>query len=207
MTVFYSRFKFRFSLLYRSFSTWEKLIIWQPLVVSGALPILQKLSVFGVFLACIFPYSDWIQRDTEYLSVFSPNAGKYRPEKLQILKLFTQWPRAIAQKSASFIWCIYKKHAWIWMVPTERFPEMDWKNSSNDQKVFGISSIVFEVIRTISSLFIIFRTKTFRAHKNTSQAKTNQQNKIKQTKNNRGNNFSRAEKLLRGSKSFVLVYF
>ena len=63
MTVFYSRFKFRFSLLYRSFSTWEKLIIWQPLVVSGALPISQKLSVFGVFLACIFPYSDWIQRE------------------------------------------------------------------------------------------------------------------------------------------------
>ena len=68
MTVFYSRFKFRFSLLYRSFS------------ISGALPISQKLSVFGVFLACIFPYSDWIQRDTEYPPVFSPNAGKYRPE-------------------------------------------------------------------------------------------------------------------------------
>ena len=40
-----------------------------------------KVSVFGVILACIFPhYSDWIQRDTKYLSVFSPNAGKYGPE-------------------------------------------------------------------------------------------------------------------------------
>ena len=28
----------------------------------------------------IFPHSDWIRRDTEYLSVFSPNSGKYRPE-------------------------------------------------------------------------------------------------------------------------------
>ena len=28
---------------------------------------------------------------TEYLSVFSPNAGKYRPEKLRICTLFTQF--------------------------------------------------------------------------------------------------------------------
>ena len=30
-------------------------------------------------------------RDTEYLSAFSPNAGKYGPEKLRIWTLFTQW--------------------------------------------------------------------------------------------------------------------
>ena len=34
-----------------------------------------KLSVFGVILVHIFPHSDWIRRDTEYLSVLSPNAG------------------------------------------------------------------------------------------------------------------------------------
>ena len=33
------------------------------------------------FLVPIFPHSDWIQRDTKYLSVFSPTAGKYVPEK------------------------------------------------------------------------------------------------------------------------------
>ena len=33
----------------------------------------------------------WIRRDAEYLSVFSLNAGKYGPEKLQIQTLFTQW--------------------------------------------------------------------------------------------------------------------
>ena len=50
-----------------------------------------KVSVFGVFLVRIFPHSDWIQRgDTEYLPVFSPNAGKYRPEKLRIRTLFMQ---------------------------------------------------------------------------------------------------------------------
>ena len=38
----------------------------------------------------IFTYSDWIRRDAEYLSVLSPNAGKYGPEKLRIRTLFTQ---------------------------------------------------------------------------------------------------------------------
>ena len=38
--------------------------------------------------ANIFPHSDGILRDTRYLSVFSPNAGKCRPEKLQIRTLF-----------------------------------------------------------------------------------------------------------------------
>ena len=33
------------------------------------------------FLVRIFPHSDWIRRDTPYLSVFSPNTGKNGPEK------------------------------------------------------------------------------------------------------------------------------
>ena len=36
------------------------------------------MSVFRVFLVRIFPDLDWIQSDTEYLSVFSPNWGKIR---------------------------------------------------------------------------------------------------------------------------------
>ena len=39
------------------------------------------MSVFGVFLARIFPHSD---------KIFSLNAGKYGPEKLSIWTLFTQ---------------------------------------------------------------------------------------------------------------------
>ena len=35
-----------------------------------------KVSVFGVFLVCIFTHSHWRRRGTEYLSVFSPNVGK-----------------------------------------------------------------------------------------------------------------------------------
>ena len=40
----------------------------------------KKVFVFGVILVRIFPHSDWKRRDTVYLSVFSPNAGKYGPE-------------------------------------------------------------------------------------------------------------------------------
>ena len=39
-----------------------------------------KVSLFGVILVRIFPHSQWIRRDTEYLSVFCPNAGKYGPD-------------------------------------------------------------------------------------------------------------------------------
>ena len=50
-----------------------------------------KVSVFAIILVCIFPHSDWIRRDTPYLSVFSPNAGKCGPEKLRVRTLFTRW--------------------------------------------------------------------------------------------------------------------
>ena len=33
------------------------------------------MPVFGVIMVRIFPHSDWIRRDTDYLSVFSPNMG------------------------------------------------------------------------------------------------------------------------------------
>ena len=49
-----------------------------------------KVSLLGVFLVLIFQYSDWIRRGTDNLSVYSPNAGKYVPEKLRIWALFTQ---------------------------------------------------------------------------------------------------------------------
>ena len=55
------------------------------------------MSVFRVFLVRIIPHSDWTRRQTErervrqYLSVFSPNSGKYGPEKLRMRTLFKQW--------------------------------------------------------------------------------------------------------------------
>ena len=54
-----------------------------------------KVSVFGVFLIRFFLHSDRIRRDTPYLSVISPNAGKYGSQKHGIRTLFAycdlQW--------------------------------------------------------------------------------------------------------------------
>ena len=49
-----------------------------------------KVSVFGVILVRIFSHLDWIRGNTEYLSVFSLNAGKYGPEWLRVRTLFMQ---------------------------------------------------------------------------------------------------------------------
>ena len=49
-----------------------------------------KVSIFGVFLVLIFRHLDWIRKDMEYLSVFSPKTGKYGPEKLRIPTFFAR---------------------------------------------------------------------------------------------------------------------
>ena len=48
----------------------------------------EKCSNKELFLVRIFPHLDWIQRDTKYLSVFSPNARKYKPEITPYLDTF-----------------------------------------------------------------------------------------------------------------------
>ena len=48
----------------------------------------EKCPNTEFFLVRIFPHSDWIRRDTPYLSVLSPNAGKYAPEKTPYLDTF-----------------------------------------------------------------------------------------------------------------------
>ena len=48
----------------------------------------EKCPNTEFFLDRILPHSDWIRRDTEYLSVFSQNAGKYGPEKTPYLETF-----------------------------------------------------------------------------------------------------------------------
>ena len=48
----------------------------------------EKCPNIKFFMVRIFSHSDRIWRDTKYLSVFSPNAGKYRPEKTPYLDTF-----------------------------------------------------------------------------------------------------------------------
>ena len=65
-----------------------------------------KVFVFGVSLVCIFPHSDWIRRDapyTPYLSVFSPNVGKYAPGKLRIRTLFSQCSATNLKRKSHFV--------------------------------------------------------------------------------------------------------
>ena len=49
---------------------------------------LREVPVFGVFL--VSPYFPALGLNTERYGVFSPNAGKYGPEKLRIRTFFTQ---------------------------------------------------------------------------------------------------------------------
>ena len=48
----------------------------------------EKCPNTEFFLIRIFPHLDWIRRDNPYLSVFSPNAGIYGPEKTPYLADF-----------------------------------------------------------------------------------------------------------------------
>ena len=48
----------------------------------------ENCSNMEFFLVCIFPHSDWMRRDTEYLSVFSPNTEKYGPGKTPYVDIF-----------------------------------------------------------------------------------------------------------------------
>ena len=56
---------------------------------NGDLPPKKRLKLYNIIIVVrsvlmratnIFPHSDCIWRDTEYLSAYSPNAGKCRPE-------------------------------------------------------------------------------------------------------------------------------
>ena len=58
------------------------------IIINGHLSLSGKCPNTNFFLVRIFPHSDWIQRDTKYLSVFSPNARKYGPEKPPYLDTF-----------------------------------------------------------------------------------------------------------------------
>ena len=49
----------------------------------------EKCPNTEFFMVRIFPHSDLTRRDTWYLSVFSPNAGKYGLEYVRIWTLFT----------------------------------------------------------------------------------------------------------------------
>ena len=58
------------------------------IVKSILFPLREECPNIELFLVHIFPYSDWIRRFTEYLSIFRPNRGKYGPEKTPYFDTF-----------------------------------------------------------------------------------------------------------------------
>ena len=62
-----------------SFSEKHELQVWA---------LREKCPNTEFLLDCIFLHLDWIRRDTPYLSVFSPNAGKCGPEQTPYLNTF-----------------------------------------------------------------------------------------------------------------------
>ena len=48
------------------------------------------MCVFGVVLVRIFAHSEWIRRFTLYISLLSPNAGKYRPNQVRIRTILSE---------------------------------------------------------------------------------------------------------------------
>ena len=69
---------------------WNNNWVWLISPKIATITLREKCSGTEFFLVRMFPLSDWIQRDTSYLSVFSLNAGKYGPKKLRIWTFFTQ---------------------------------------------------------------------------------------------------------------------
>ena len=74
---------------------WVTYSIYCLLILSSFRPCLfihlslcEKCPNTELFLVHIFLQSDWIRRDTLYLSAFSPNAGKYGPEKTPYFDTF-----------------------------------------------------------------------------------------------------------------------
>ena len=75
----------------RNFTAWKVDILRD--ILTDLKHCVKNVRIWIFFWSVFSPHSDWIRRDTEYteyLSVFSPNAGKYGPEKLRIRTLFTQ---------------------------------------------------------------------------------------------------------------------
>ena len=69
---------FHSSYLFRKAYFWEKQYSTAPTFRESY--TVWKVSLFGAFLLRIFLHSDLIRIDYPYLSVFSPNAGKYGSE-------------------------------------------------------------------------------------------------------------------------------
>ena len=74
----------------------------------------EKCPNTEFFLVRIFPHSDWIRRDTSYLSVSSPNARKYRPGKTSYVNTFHTVQKLITLLFNWFVWSnVFYQTVWL----------------------------------------------------------------------------------------------
>ena len=105
----------------------------------------EKCPNTEFFLVRIFPHSDWIRRNTPYLFVFSPNAGKYGPEKLWIQALFTSW---IIPDQLRIIWKNWTTATHFYLKASENKILGDF-----DEEIFDLNSASFSLSITLKNVY------------------------------------------------------
>ena len=97
----------------------------------------EKCPNTEFFLVCIFPHLDWIQRDTKYLSVFSPNAGKCGPEKTSYLDNFHAVTFSEVFSGQPLLILLHQKVQAFEIVPNLFTKRAAWKTSSTSESYSG----------------------------------------------------------------------
>ena len=80
--------KFALALSYHVVAVEKMVRHWGQFSLIKVFTLREKYPNTEFILVRIFPHSDWIPRNTSYLSVLSRNAGKYGPEKTPYLDTY-----------------------------------------------------------------------------------------------------------------------
>ena len=87
----FSKLSFKFCEIFQNRFSWLLLIHFQNSIIEEINPLLllrEENKNLEFFLVSKFPYLNWIQWLTLYISIFSPNTGKYGPGKTPNLDTF-----------------------------------------------------------------------------------------------------------------------
>ena len=102
------------------------------LIVLPEIPLCEKCPNTEYLLVRIFPHSDWMRRDTSYLSVFSPNTGKYRPANTPyldtfhaVIHLYSWWFMGISSIRVADFWATLLGSV-IWGALLDRTFSKNW---------------------------------------------------------------------------------
>ena len=145
--------------LHENLTFTKYLISFATPLISMALP--EKCPNTEFVLVRIFMHSDWTRRDTSYLSVLTPNAWKYVPEKTPYSDTFHTvsvqgkvWGKDIFyyKNTMNFLQNLVKK--WNWITCRNLFRKWNWITCRNEMiHCRNITSIYFQITSPYFSLF------------------------------------------------------